>query len=236
LVPADCKKLEEGIIVEPKSRCEFAMFAENWPGCTCTIGLPRTVNPIPDTLADPFTPAMEPDATIPTFPPLRELPPPVVPNQPYVPPMMNPECPYTAKCVDPSDFHCIDFSTWGFTEVQMAAPSPASMYFNAISCNYAMANTSSFRVPEKVKALAKVKQQRDSLSASYKERLDVKCDGPPLGKTVGDFCRNTAHGRTHPCDMTWEKLLGPNCRRANPPTNFESSSLIRDICPLECQA
>jgi hypothetical protein len=202
--------------------------------------LPRNVNPIPDTNFDPNAPAMaEPDPTIPTLAPLRELPLPQNPNQPYMLPMMEPICPYTSSCANEAPgSDCVNYKSWGFDEAQMAAPSPGSMYFNSISCNYVMAPGGRLTVPGRVGAVWQTMRKREMVMKAYEEPLDIEeCEGLEIGKTVGSFCHNTVFDEAAKflCQSTWDRQVARNCRRATPPMGLTGSSRILEICKLECQ-
>lgn len=149
---ADCKLFERAFLLSPPAVCNHAVYASNWDGCTCNVIMPGNMNPMPDTLYNPYAISMVPDPSLPTFAPIATIPPPSNPLMPYAPPPRAPECPFVASCKEDAGFGCVGYNTWGFAEAHMSPYVPAQSHFNSISCSYVMKIGGKFEVPKKVAA------------------------------------------------------------------------------------
>lgn len=149
----DCKLLEKGMVVNPKPKCQHIVMASNKDGCNCFINLPGSINPMPDTLQNPWAVQVPPsDANAPDFAALPTVPPPANPLTPFNAPMMVPSCPFSKKCAE-GDEECVGFNTWGFSSASMGRYSPASSFGNSINCFYIAEPYDRFAVPKKVQAV-----------------------------------------------------------------------------------
>eukprot|EP00929_Paragymnodinium_shiwhaense_P016198 TRINITY_DN124402_c0_g1_i1.p1 TRINITY_DN124402_c0_g1~~TRINITY_DN124402_c0_g1_i1.p1 ORF type:complete len:341 (+),score=56.81 TRINITY_DN124402_c0_g1_i1:53-1075(+) len=234
---AQCKQLEEAMLLKPSPKCKDSTFATDYDGCVCTFALPHNINPSPDIKFDMFPEEIEPDPNIPTEPPLELIPPPTNPAQPYVAPAMPAKCPYGTACQNATDpAHCVGYDSWGFAEVHLGSYSPASGYLNTITCSYIMKADGVFTVPVGPVAaaqsvgLAAMRQDQDAL------RVQLQCSGRHISGTLSQFCTSALRKHHARCDETWAAFLSGRCEVADAPAGFAANSSLEELCPGDCQA
>lgn len=236
--PEACKILEMAIIVDPPPRCYHAVLAANWDACQCTIDLPPSINPQPNTLFDPYALTLTPDPDVPTMAPVPTLPPPSNPLMPYNAPMMVPSCPYKDPCGPNATFDCVGYDTWGFSVVQEGGYQPASRFFNNIICSYIMKPYDSFKVPEKVQALFRMQTRNNEVLGHYKTNMILRCKDQSglqvISNSWGDTCQEQVFRLKVDCGMSWSQLWTGSCAKAPPPDGFQDISSLGELCPLEC--
>mmetsp|Transcript_35565 Transcript_35565/g.101267 ORF Transcript_35565/g.101267 Transcript_35565/m.101267 type:complete len:195 (-) Transcript_35565:168-752(-) len=142
--PLECHLLERSMKVKV-IKCKPASFAKKWEGCTCRIPLPSSVHQMPDTFYDPYALEIPISFSMTTFSPLTTQPPASSPAAPYSPPTTPAACPFSRRCAGSTP--CVGFDSWGFQEVRMSRYTPASGFFNEITCNYINDGTASFTEP-----------------------------------------------------------------------------------------
>lgn len=250
----ECQVLQEAIVVEPKASCRHVVFSavERLDGCTCSIVLPASINPMPNNLYDPWAIDVAPDPDLPLPPTPPTVPPPSNPMQPYIAPMMAPECPFAKSCAKPDDFGCVGYNSFGFSEAHMAPYSPAASHLNQISCSYFMALRSTFQIPSKVGTFAMILAKRKQVEEDYEKPfvipqvLDgfggkgepmkgIPCAGKEIEKTWREFCFNRVSEKNWPCSIKYTAIMeSEKCVGAPAPTGFLISSTLKEMCPLEC--
>lgn len=239
--PTECKILEAGIVVDPPPKCEHVVYSSNWDGCMCAIPQPGNLNPMPDTLYNPFAQDIPPDPNIPGFPPMPTVPPPSNPLAPFVPPMMIPTCPYNDACGDKDPLvnnfqECVGFDSFGFSEVRKGKYSPASRFFNAIHCFYIMKPYDLFKVPKKIEAFFHLQEKRgEVLSYQHNVPLKLECKSQTFMDNWHVFCEEMVINLETPCEKPWSKLWSGDCEGAPPPTeDFSMGSELGEFCPFHC--
>mmetsp|Transcript_84197 Transcript_84197/g.146208 ORF Transcript_84197/g.146208 Transcript_84197/m.146208 type:complete len:408 (+) Transcript_84197:113-1336(+) len=245
----ECQVLQEAIVVEPRATCRHVIFQEGLDGCTCSMVLPASINPMPNNLYDPFAMDVPPDPDLPVPPMPPTVPPPGNPMQPYIAPMMAPECPFAKACAKANDFDCVGYNSFGFSEAHMAPYSPAASHLNQISCSYFMALRSEFRIPSKVESLGKILEKRKKVELSYQrsfvvpEVLDdygdaiggIPCAGRKIESTWKLFCEKRVSKKNWPCSTKYKSIMErEKCVGAPAPTGFLVNSTLGEMCPLEC--
>lgn len=235
----ECSLLQEAFVVDPPAKCQHAIFAKNSDGCTCTMTLPASINPLPNNFYNPFAVTVPADPNIPVPAAMPTVPPPSSPLMPFVAPMMPPECPFISACADPNSFDCVGHNSWGFAEAHMADYSPAAGALNTASCTYTMKPYALFKVPEKVAALwhlnAKLVKVFDTISSPF----TLYCKGKNVtAPSLEYFCQDQLGRLGLPCDTTWDKVVKKHqvqeCAEAPAPDGFEPDSPLAELCPLEC--
>lgn len=200
----------------------------------CTISLPPSINPMPDNLFNPFAQPIPPDPDIPVFPSPPTVPPPSNPLQPYNAPMTVPQCPFQDACGKRAGFDCVGFDSWGFSSVKMAHYSPASRFFNSITCSYIMKPYDRFKVPEKVTALWKLQEKRGLVVGHYNTDLTLICKDQNFTNTWGKMCNEQVFRLKIDCGVPWSGLWQGSCSKAPPPAGFNATSSLGEFCPREC--
>lgn len=226
-------------MVDPPATCKHVIFAENSDGCTCSMVLPASINPMPGNFYNPFLVDIAPNPDIPVPKAMPTVPPPSNPMMPFIAPAMPPECPFIAGCPDPDSFDCVGHNSWGFAEAHMAEYSPAAGALNTASCTYIMKPYALFKVPERVAALWHLNAKLVKVFDRMSEPLTLYCAGKNVtSPSLEYFCKDQLKRLGLPCDTEWstvtKKHQAPECAAAAAPDGFEVYSTLAEICPLEC--
>lgn len=234
-----CSLLEEAFVVEPRASCKHVLFASNSDGCTCTMVLPASINPLPGNFYNPFLVDVPPNPDIPVPQAMPTVPPPSNPMQPYLAPPMPPECPFISSCADPDSFDCVGHNSWGFAEAHMADYSPAAGALNTASCTYIMKPYAIFKVPDRVAALWHLNAKLVKVFDRTAKPLTIFCDGKNVtSPSLEYFCRDQLRRLGLPCSMAWtnvtKKHQAQECADAPAPDGFDETSTLAELCPLEC--